>query len=160
MLTGRHYQNAYIVDDIEAAITAFRNRAEIGEVRPCAIEQELWMPGGMKKVATKLAFIWIGDLQYELIEVQRDESGIYSNFRGSGQPGGGLLSFHHVCTRVPDWDAFRTAVAAQDLPVVLERANEGDQLKFLYLDARAFCGHYLEYVWMTDERWVQLGGPV
>ncbi len=50
------------------------------------------------------------------------------------------------------------SVDAQDLPVVLERAIEGDLLKFLYLDGRDFCGHYLEYVWATDERWVQMGG--
>ncbi len=154
MLTGHHYQNAYIVDDIEAAIAEFHTRAEFGEVRPFAIEQELWTPASMKKVATKLAFIWIGDLQYELIEVLGDETGIYSNYKDNG----GLLHFHHVCMRVPEWEPFRAAVAAQDLPVVLERANAGDLLKFLYLDGRSFCGHYLEYVWMTDERWVQLGG--
>ena len=152
MITGHHYQNAYIVDDIEAAIASFRTRAEFGEVRPFAIEQLLWTPEGMKTVATKLAFIWIGDLQYELIEVLEDERGIYANWQNNG----GLLHFHHVCMRVPEWEPFRAAVAAQDLPMVLERANDGDQLKFLYLDGRAFCGHYLEYVWMADERWTQL----
>ncbi len=154
MLTGHHYQNAYIVDHIEAAIAAFHTRADFGEVRPFAIDQELWTPAGMKKVSTKLAFIWIGDLQYELIEVVDDETGIYANFKDNG----GLLHFHHACVRVPEWEAFRAAVDEQDLPVVLERANEGDLLKFLYLDGRSFCGHYLEYVWMTDERWAQLGG--
>ena len=154
MISGHHYQNAYIVEDIDAAIASFRTRAEFGEVRPFAIAQPLWTPTGMKQVSTKLAFIWIGDLQYELIEVVEDESGIYSNFKDNG----GLLHFHHVCMRVPEWEPFRAAVAAQDLPVVLERANEGDLLKFLYLDGREFCGHYLEYAWMTDQRWVQLGG--
>ena len=124
MLTGHHYQNAYIVDDMEAAIAEFHTRAEFGEVRPFAVEQEQWTPAGIKKIATKLAFIWIGDLQYELIEVLEDETGIYSNFRNNG----GLLHFHHVCARVPDWEVFRAAVVAQDLPVVLERANEGDLL--------------------------------
>jgi hypothetical protein len=154
MLTGHHYQNAYICDDIEAAIAQFHTRAEFGEVKPFEVEQQLRTPEGMKRVATKLAFIWIGDLQYELIEVVADESGLYGNY----QDNGGIMHFHHVCMRVPEWEPFRAAVAAQDLPVVLERANEGDLLKFLYLDGRAFCGHYLEYVWMTDERWAQLGG--
>ena len=81
-----------------------------------------------------------------------DESGIYANCQNNG----GLLHFHHICMRVPEWEPFRAAVAAQDLPVVLERAGEGDLLKFLYLDGREFCGHYLEYVWMSDERWAQL----
>ena len=152
MISGHHYQNAYIVEDIDAAIASFRGRAEFGDVRPFVIEQQLWTPEGMKLVSTKLAFIWIGELQYELIEVLHDESGIYANW----QDNGGLLHFHHVCMRVPEWEPFRAAVAEQDLSVVLERANEGDQLKFLYLDGREFCGHYLEYVWMSDERWAQL----
>jgi hypothetical protein len=155
MITGHHYQNAYICDDIDAAIAQFHTRAEFGEVRPFEVEQQLWTPDGMKKVSSKLAFIWIGDLQYELIQVLDEQTGIYSNFTSNG----GSLHFHHACMRVPDWEPFRAAVAAQDLPVVLERANDGDLLKFLYLDARAFCGHYLEYTWMTDERWLQLGGP-
>ena len=155
MFTGHHYQNAYICDDIDAAVAAFGSRADIAPVKPFDVEQQLWTPEGMKRVATRLAFIWVGDLQYELIQVIADESGIYSNFKNNG----GSLHFHHVCMRVPEWDAFRAAVDRQDLPVVLERANEGDLLKFLYLDGRSFCGHYLEYVWMTDERWAQLGGP-
>ncbi|MDP3675329.1 MAG: VOC family protein [Novosphingobium sp.] len=158
MITGHHYQNAYVVADIEAAVSAFRTHAEIGAVQPFEVEQQLWTPAGMKRVATRLAFIWIGDLQYELIEVVADETGLYSNWKGAIEHGGGLLHFHHVCMRVPAWEPFRTAVAAQDLPVVLERAND-DSLKFLYLDGREFCGHYLEYTWMTDERWLQLGGP-
>jgi hypothetical protein len=154
MLTGHHYQNAYICADIDAAIAHFRTRAEIGEVTPFAVDQQIWTPAGMKRVASKLAFIWLGDLQYELIEVEADETGVYGNYKDNG----GLLHFHHVCMRVSEWEPFRAAVAAQDLPVVLERAHD-DQLKFLYLDAREFCGHYLEYTWMTDARWRQLGGP-
>lgn len=155
MITGHHYQNAYICDDIAAAIAAFAQRADIGDVRPFDVEQMLWTPAGMKRVATKLAFIWIGDLQYELIEVVADETGIYSNF----QKNGGVMHFHHVCMRVPDWQVFRDAVAQQALPVVLERAIDGDELKFLYFDARDFCGHYLEYTWMTDAMSVRLGAP-
>jgi Glyoxalase/Bleomycin resistance protein/Dioxygenase superfamily len=156
MITGHHYQNAYICHDINAAIAAFAGRADIGDAAPFDVEQQLWTPEGMKRVATKLAFIWIGDLQYELIQVLTDETGLYSNFKDNG----GMMHFHHSCMRVADWSAFRAAVAKQDLPVVLERANEGDALKFLYLDGRAFCGHYLEYTWMTNEMWTRLGGPV
>ena len=155
MITGHHYQNAYICDDIEAAVADFAGRADIGNVTPFEVEQQLWTPAGTKRVATKLAFIWIGDLQYELIQVLADESGIYSHYKDNG----GIMHFHHSCARVADWDDFRAAVERQKLPVVLERANEGDGLKFLYLDGRKFCGHYLEYVWMTDEMWGQLGGP-
>jgi hypothetical protein len=149
MLEGWHYQNAYICDDIEAAIELFRKRAPIGNIPIIDVEQPVSTPNGMKTVATRLAFIWLGDLQYELIQVIKDEAGIYANCLSNGGP----LRFHHVCMRVEgDWDSFRARAAAQDFPIAMERANEGDALKFLYLDAREFCGHYLEYVWTTDER--------
>jgi hypothetical protein len=143
MLTGRHYQNAYICDDIEAAIAQFRTRAELGEVMIHDIDQMISTPGGPKRVATRLAFIWIGDLQYELIQVVADETGIYGNCQSNGEP----LRFHHSCARVDDWDRFRAQADQQDLPVVMERPHD-PSLKFLYL----------EYVWMTNERWSQIGG--
>lgn len=152
MLEGWHYQNAYICDDIEAAIELFRKRAAIGDIRIIDVSQPVSTPQGTRTVATRLAFIWIDDLQYELIQVVNDETGIYANAPSNGGP----LRFHHVCMRIEDWDAFRARVARQDLPVVMERAIEGDALKFLYLDAREFCGHYLEYVWTTDERWAAM----
>ena len=155
MLTGHHFQNAYIVNDIEAAIAACAARSDIGPVHSFETEQQLWTPAGIKRVVNKLAFVWIGDLQYELIEVVADETGIYSHYNNNG----GVMHFHHSCARVADWDAFRARVDKQDLPVVLERANVGDALKFLYLDGREFCGHYLEYTWMTDAMWPRLGGP-
>jgi Glyoxalase/Bleomycin resistance protein/Dioxygenase superfamily len=154
MLEGWHYQNAYVCDDIEAAIASFKARAEIGHVPIIDVDQTIATPDGPKRVATRLAFIWIGDLQYELIQIIDDQTGIYANCQSNGGP----LRFHHVCMRVDEWDSFRARAAAQNLPVVMERAIEGDLLKFLYLDARAFCGHYLEYVWATPERWVQMGG--
>jgi hypothetical protein len=58
--------------------------------------------------------------------------------------------------RVDNWDDFRARVDEQPYPVVLEGGS--DALRFLYLDAREFLGHYLEYTWMTDQRWSQVGG--
>jgi hypothetical protein len=40
---------------------------------------------------------------------------------------------------------------------VFEGAS-GEELKFLYLDARELLGHYLEYTWLTETRWTQIGG--
>ena len=156
MFTGHHYQNAYVTPDIHAAIAALQSRmaeADRREVRVYEIPQVFNVAGEPKKVSTKLAFVWVGDMHYELIEVVEDETGVYGQYANNG----GLMHFHHVCTRVDDWDSFRAAVDAQDLPVAFERSNEGDPLKFLYLDARSVCGHYLEYCWMTDERWAQMG---
>lgn len=153
MLEGYHFQNGYIVDDIEATIKSFAKRAGIPEVSFYPVTQEVSTPEGPKQVSIKVAFLWVDDLQYELIEIVDDQTGIYAKSFENG----GELRFHHICNRVEDWDAFRARVAAQDLPVVMERAIEGDGLKFLYIDARPWLGHYLEYVWMSDDRWAALG---
>lgn len=147
MLEGAHFQNAYVCDDIEAAIAAFRARFGTGEVCILDVDQEVWTPEGIRSLRNRVAFIWRGDLQYELIQPVAD-IGFYANAADNG----GLLRFHHTNTRVPDWDAFRAEVDRQDMPVVMEKIG-GEDVKFLYLDGRALFGHYLEFVWMTDENW-------
>ena len=72
-------------------------------------------------------------------------------------PDGDGPRFHHSCARVDDWADFRRRVDEQPYPVVFEGAS-GEELKFLYLDTRELLGHYLEFAWMTPDRWTQLGG--
>lgn len=79
-----------------------------------------------------------------------------SSFYASNSPADDSLKFHHICMRVANWDEFRPRVDQQPFPVVLERG--GDVLKFLYVDARKLLGHYLEYVWMNEAMWAQMGG--
>lgn len=153
MLEGQHYQNAYVCDDIEAGIALFRERGMTKDPVIILVEQTVDTPAGPKLVKNRICFIWIENLQYELIEVIEDQAGIYANC----QSGGGPLRFHHVCMRVPDWDDFRARVDRQDFPIAMERGT-GEGLKFLYLDARSVFGHYLEYTWIPDEMWERLRG--
>jgi hypothetical protein len=99
----------------------------------------------------RICFIWIGDVQYELIQPVTDPLGIYANAPSNGGP----IRFHQVCYRIRDWDDFRARVDQQDLPVVMERDMGENAVKFLYLDGRAKFGHYLEYTWMSDDAWEQ-----
>ena len=151
MIEGVHFQNAYITRNIAKWIELFNARANVRKTLTYEGSVELWTPGGTVKQTTKLAFIWVGDLQFELIE---PVSG--ADIYAEALPDDDGLKFHHICNRVTDWDDFRARVDKQPYPVVLERG--GDALKFLYLDLRDFLGHYVEYVWMTDERWKQVGG--
>ncbi|MFC3214751.1 VOC family protein [Novosphingobium panipatense] len=108
--------------------------------------------GGPKRQKGRICFIWIGDLQYELIENEIDEVGLYANCLSNGGP----LRFHHICFRVPDWADFRSRVDAQEFPVAMERGLSAEAeggLKFLYLDAREVFGHYIEYTWMPEPMW-------
>ena len=152
MIEGQHYQNAYVTRNIQKAIEAFKSRADVRKLIQYEASTDVMTPTGPAKLTNKLAFIWVGDLQYELIE---PVAGTVDLFRDA-LPSHDSPVFHHICMRVDNWDDFRARVDQQPFPVVLERG--GDTLKFLYLDAREFLGHYLEYTWMTDELWIQLGG--
>ncbi|CAN7560250.1 VOC family protein [Phenylobacterium sp. LjRoot219] len=153
MLEGFHYQNAYVTRDIDKWIEEFKKRGKVDRVMTYEGTTEVTTPNGKGSQTNKLAFIWVGDLQYELIQPGSGDVSIYSD----ALPADDGLQFHHICMRVPDWDEFRARVDQQPFPVVLEGGNE--LLRFLYLDARPFLGHYLEYTWMGEERWAQMGGP-
>ncbi|WP_317932295.1 VOC family protein [Halioxenophilus sp. WMMB6] len=152
MLEGHHFQNAYITRDIGKALQQFRDRCGRENVASFEVEVDVKTPGGEGKAKNKLAFIWVNNLQYELIEPVSGLVDVY----GDELPADDQLKFHHVCMRVDDWEEFRSRVDELGYPVVLEGGSP--ELKYVYLDARDFLGHYLEYVWMTPQRWQQIGG--
>lgn len=149
MLEGTHYQNAYVCDDIGAAIDLFRGRGLVKEPTIIPADIEVQTPNGPRALRIKLSLIWIDSLQYELIEVIEDPTGVYANCQSNGGP----LRFHHSCMRVSDWGDFRARASQQDFPVAMEGDFGENQLKFVYLDARKVFGHYFEYTWMSDEQW-------
>lgn len=152
MLEGYHYQNAYVTRDIEQGIAKLQQFSKVDRVIQFEATTDVTTPTGRGTQTSKLAFIWIGDLQYELIQPLGGDVSLYSD----ALPTGDGLQFHHICMRIPEWDEFRQRVAAQPFPVVLEGGS--DALRFLYLDTRPLLGHYVEYCWMNEERWRQLGG--
>ena len=152
MLEGRHFQVAYVCDDIEQAADAFVQRGYPRSPRIFEVTRSADTPGGEVIISNRLCFFWYGDFMLELIQPLIDPIGMYALAPANGGP----MRFHHTAARVDDWDAFRARAAAQDLPVVMEGAKEGDDLKFAYIDARQSCGHFLEFAWATDERWEQL----
>ncbi len=153
MFEGHHYQNAYICRDIEKAVADFTARADVRKIIQYEGDNPLITPNGPAMVYNKMAFIWVGDMQYELIQPVSGDIPLYLE----AAPADDSLFFHHICTRIYDWDDFRARVDKQSLPICIERSDD-PALKFLYLDARPIVGHYLEYVWMSDERWGQMGG--
>ncbi|MFK3779326.1 VOC family protein [Agrobacterium sp. NPDC089420] len=152
MLEGLHFQNAYVTHNVEQTLDTFRQRAAVRKIIQFETETAVSTPQGAGFQHTKLAFVWVGNLQYELIQPIGGAVDIYRQ----GLSQNDRPAFHHICMRIGEWNDFRRRVDRQSLPVVLE--GGGDALKFLYLDARELVGHYLEYVWMSEERWRQLGG--
>jgi Glyoxalase/Bleomycin resistance protein/Dioxygenase superfamily len=152
MIEGFHFQNAYVTRNIEKWIGIFRKQAKVDFELTYQSTGRVRTPAGEMTQNSKLAFIWVGDLQYELIQ---PVDGAVEIFRDA-LPADDGLAFHHVCMRIDDWDDFRRRVAGQPYPVVREGAS--DMLRFVYLDARPLLGHYLEYIWMDDSIWKQMGG--
>jgi Glyoxalase/Bleomycin resistance protein/Dioxygenase superfamily len=152
MIEGFHFQNAYVCDDIEEGIALLKARGHDRPVQIIDVNQPIKARTRHVVIKSRICFIWAENLQYELIQVLEDPIGIYANCVSNGGP----LRFHHTCMRIAEWHAFRARVDHQDLPLALERDGNDDALKFLYLDGRKVFGHYLEYTWMTDQRWNQI----
>ncbi|MHC9043234.1 VOC family protein [Microbacterium saperdae] len=151
MIDGTHYQTAYVTPDLDKALATFTAAAETRNVIEYEGSSDVLTASGPATTVNKLGLAWVNDLQYEFIQPISDPEGVFSEALATGK-----TTFHHLAYRVADWDIFREKVAAHPYPIVIER-NTGD-LKFLYLDARTVLGHYLEYVWMTDEMWERTGG--
>lgn len=154
MITGRHYQNAYVTRNVDNAVAQFRERADVRTVLESEVAVEIWTPQGTGVGVQKLAFVWVEDLNYELIEPHSgDVLAIYRD----ALPADDGLKFHHVCHVVDDWDALWARIQAQPYEVVLRGGTRG-LLEFCYIDTRPWLGHYTEYVWMVPDRWAAMGG--
>jgi hypothetical protein len=154
MSTGRHYQNAYVTRNVDKAVAGFKQYADLRALMEIEVPVQMWTPRGEGRGVQKLAFAWVGDLNYELIEPKEgDALAIYRD----ALPADDRLVFHHVCHVVDDFDALMARIEKQPFPVVLKGGTPG-LLEFVYVDTRPWLGHYTEYVWMVPERWAAMGG--
>jgi hypothetical protein len=154
MMMGRHYQNAYVTRNVDKAVASFKQHADIRTLFEIEVPVRLWTPQGEGTGVQKLAFVWVEDLNFELIEPKDGETlAIYRD----ALPDDDRLVFHHVCHVLDDWDQFTGRVEKQPFPIVLKGGTPG-MLEFAYLDTREWLGHYTEYVWMVPERWAAMGG--
>lgn len=154
MAIGQHYQNAYVTRDVDKAVEGFRKWADTRLILETEVEVNLWTPEGEGSGVQKLAFVWVEDLNYELIE---PKSGDVLKIYKEALPEGDGLAFHHVCHRVDDWDETMAHIEKNPFPVVL-KGGTPDMLQFCYVDTREWLGHFTEYIWANPERWQQLGG--
>lgn len=152
MLLENHYQNAYVTRDIEKALDIFRTRYGVPDAKYFQAETEVWTPNGTGIAVNKIAFIWIGTLQYELIEPVSGPVEIYRDALPEQS-----LRFHHICMRSFDWDATLAEVERQGLTIVY-RGDTASGLKFIYADARDSLGHYLEFTSVPPAVWTAMGG--
>lgn len=153
MFLEQHYQNAYVTYDIDRALGTFQEQHGFVDFKRYDVTYELRTPAGRGTATVRLALGWIGHLQYELIQPVSGLIDVFGPHASDRSP----LRFHHICMRVTDWDAFRADLKRENRPVVAEGGTPG-HLLWAYVDARDTLGHYLEYCWMTPERWSAMGG--
>src|ERR1700761_4093986 len=103
MLEGRHYQNAYVTRNIDKAVATFTAQADVRSSVLFEATTEVQTSAGRKPLTSKLAFVWVGDLQYEFIQPIVEAVPVFSTWL----PDGDEPKFHHSCARVDDWDDFR-----------------------------------------------------
>ena len=150
LIQGHHFQNAYVTRNVDKWVEEFRKRADVRKEMVFEGPFELTTAKGTGAAVNRIAFIWVDDMQYELIQPISGMVDIYAD----ALPEDDSLKFHHICMRIPDWDTFRAEVTREGYPVVLE--GDTGMLKFLYLDGRPFVGHYLEYIYTTPENWARM----
>lgn len=157
MLLKGHYQNAYVTHDIEAAKQ--RLDATHGAVGWTQFEPDMVLKtvDGDREASVKAALGWYGGLQIELIQPTRGWMAHYAPMLPP-DPADPSPRFHHIAVRRDDEAAMRAEIAGLGLPLACEGSLPGVMV-FIYLDARATLGHYLEYVWATPEGWAMQGWP-
>lgn len=137
LFLSRHFQNAYTTRSLEAAVTMFGTRHGIKEFHYMRD-----VPFG-PDATIQIALAWAGDVMIELIE-PRGAAALYA---GHLPAAGEVVRFHHLGHLVDsraEYDTVCGRALASGYPVALHGSNHG--INFLYLDARADLGHYLEFV--------------
>lgn len=152
MILDNIFQIAYVTRDLEKAIANFRAQADIRTEYITETRSVVKTAAGPQEMHIKLAFMWVGDFQYELIQ---PISGLEDIF-AAALPDDDSLRFHHTCVRVSDWEALRAAAEKQPYPIAFEGGSGPNY--FLYLDARESLGHLLEYAILPDLIWKMTGG--
>lgn len=156
MFLKGHYQNAYVTRDREWAMNHLGEKYGLGDWIKFEVEFPVKTPDGEQLQATKVAAAWAGWLQIELIE---PVSGYIDPFlpylpEDSSDPG---LRFHHVSLRRESMEEIEQEIAQLGLPMVCQGGIP--DLIYTYLDTRASMGHYLEYVWASENGWNMVGWP-
>lgn len=147
---GSIRQNAYVVDDLHAAMEGWLATG----IGPWLVLRSFAQTGSEFRGAetspvVSIAFANSGELQLELI-VQEDESpSVYKEFTSRGRTG-----FHHVAFWSEEFETTLSRAEQAGWPVV-QSGSTGGVAKFAYLDAGGFTSPYVEVMELNEmTRWL------
>ena len=156
MFLQGHYQNAYVTHDLDKAKALLTERYGLTDYVTFEPDMILKTPDGDKPSAVRAAFGWAGGLQIELIQPVSGFVDHYTPFLPSDKSDA-TPRFHHMAVRRDDLDQMRAEIGRLGVPLAFEGSVPG--LVFIYLDARATLGHYLEYIWADKAGWEMMQWP-
>ena len=142
----RTIQNAYFVNDLDAAIDRWHRLWNIG---PFIVRRHIALPdvryrGKPSTLDISAAYVQAGSIMVELV-TQHDATP--SAFREMFAPGD--EGFHHVAVIPDDYDALLAQYAAQGFDVVTELRTASGR-GAAYVDTRALLGHMVEVYWPSE----------
>lgn len=141
VLFKRHFQVAYLADNVDAAIALFADNYGIREWNV----MDMLDIHGQGSATQYIATAWAGDVQLEIIQPIETVPSLYSNWRrDSGLP----LRLHHLGFLIgseAELAQAKAALAAKGSPIVAE-GTFGEMLDFAYADTTAQLGHYYELI--------------
>jgi Glyoxalase/Bleomycin resistance protein/Dioxygenase superfamily len=142
-----HYQIAYVTTDIDRAVEVFRDKYGIPSFLVWKdVTIEVKTPRGSGPFTIHVAFVWVGTVQYEIIQPVAGPVGLYWDVLP--KEGFGLV-FHHLAYQFigerEEWLRFRASLGEQRVFAIEGPADY--QVQFVYTDDREWLGHYSEYTW-------------
>lgn len=137
----RHFQTAYVVNDIQQAMTAF---AENYGIKQWDLMDMVAMAGPGQPLIF-IANAWAGDMMIELMQPDENVTSIYTGWqKQSGAP----FRLHHLGFLV-DSDAQMVEHKQQLVRngnAIVSEGSFGDVLDFAYADTTAKLGHFYELI--------------
>lgn len=162
MLLRGHFQNAYVTHNLDKAIEIFSNQYGIERFDRFDPDMIVKTTAGEKPLCVRVASFWVGGLNIEVIEPVSGYVDHYVSMLPANRSDA-VPRPHHLSFRRDDQQSMRDDIAKLRLPLAFEGPlsikNPIPNLIFVYLDARATLGHYIELTWKSREGWALVGWP-
>lgn len=140
------FQNAWIVDDLEAACQTWTQQLGVGPFFINQYELETFdrvtYYGAPSDISMRIAISQAGPLQIELIQ-PLSERNAYRDIVPEGQG----QTFHHVCSWTDDFEAELKYFESAGYPII--NTGQSHSVSFAYIDTRPILGSLLEIVTKT-----------
>lgn len=136
---GRFFQQAFLVNDIEAACHQWNQLYGAGPftITPHHVADTFTYRGTSQEADVTYAFGYLGDMMIQFIEQHDETPSIYRDMYAAGQEG-----FHHVGILVHDYEAAKRHFVDRGFEVACELHH--DDVDACYLDTRSVNGGFTE----------------